>query len=144
MQGEVVVNHQVVYLKEIGTSQLMGLICDGRASATCCYDYPTESSNGMEPNGIGSWIYPDGSYVQHTSDGCDSVQGKPFQVNRTSTTISLFRKKECLPFLKGIYRCVVPLNVSDADNLTHYVGIYERKECKITMLSKECVHFFIL
>ena len=129
LNGSAVVNHQLVYFDEIGFEQLTGLICDGHASEICCHDDHSMSSERSLPNGIGSWLYPSGSYVQRACDNdCDSVQTDTFQLKRTPNTTSLYRNKRngVAGFMSGIYRCVVPLNLSDeSEVLIHYVGIYE-------------------
>ncbi len=123
-------NHQLVYFDEIGYDQLTGLICDGHASEICCYnDHPVsnEGRNGDQPNGVGSWVYPDGSYVRHACDGCFGIQSDSFQLQRKANTTTLYRNKGVTQFMSGIYRCDVPLNISDKSQLlTQYVGIYEK------------------
>lgn len=128
----IVVNHDLVYFDEIGVNMSTGLICSGVASDICCGDdnpVGDGGEDGREPNGLGSWVYPDGSYVRYDCNSCIGVEEDTFQVHRTeNTTILSLNKDASMRQLNGIYTCDIPLNTSaeDVNVLTQYVGIYER------------------
>ena len=150
LNGRAVLNHQLVYFDEIGYDQSDGLVCDGHASKICCRDdHPTSRGgrNGVQSNGVGSWIYPDGSYVRYPcNDSCDDVQKDTFELQRTPNTIILYRNKgpEVAGLLSGIYRCIVPLSImsDESENLTQYIGIYEKGKgiCMCIVCSYVCSH----
>lgn len=133
LNGTPIVNHDLVYFDEIGFDPATGLICSGLASGICCEDYDPVSSGGIEgsePNGIGSWVYPNGSYVRRNCTGCSNVESDPFQIFRTVNTTILYRNDPNNLPMAGIYRCKTPLNTSFegvVDNaLIQFVGIYKR------------------
>lgn len=137
MNGKKIVDHDLVYFDEIGFNQSTGLVCDGLASDICCQDVdPIKGGgkNGSQPNGIGSWIAPDNTYIRRDCQGCVNVDMDTFQVHRTRNTTILYRNVNPMELERGIYRCQIPLslsvNASDQEILTQHVGIYERGQGK--------------
>lgn len=130
LNGEPVNNHQLLYFDEIGFNQSTGLVCSGLASDVCCYDQHQVSAGGVagsQPNGVGSWVYPNGQYVRFNCSECvEMVEEEEFLLHRTSNTTILYRNENVMAMSSGIYRCEIPLNISDGMMpLTQYVGIYE-------------------
>lgn len=130
MNGRRVINHDLLYFDQIGYNRSSGLVCDGLASDICCQDSDPlgeGSRNGSQPNGIGSWIAPDNTYVRHYCQGCVGVAMDTFQVHRTENSTILFRNKDPKERIPGIYRCEIPLslNMTDEKPLIQHVGIYE-------------------
>ena len=125
-----------MYFDEIGYNQSSGLICDGTASGICCEDYDSlpegSGENGSQPNGIGSWITPDSTYVRYDCQGCVDVLNDTFQVYRTDNSTILYRNKNPKQRVEGIYRCEIPLstNITEEEPLVQYVGIFERGQGK--------------
>lgn len=125
-------NHDLIYFDEIGLNFINGVICSGVVSDICCTDFDPLSENakrGIEPNGNGSWIYPNDLYVKRDCTGCTGVELDSFRLQRTSNSTILFRNENTTLHSPGIYRCEVPLNTSDPRIL--YVGIFERGEGKL-------------
>ena len=135
LNDQPVANHQLLYFDEIGYNQSTGIVCSGRASDVCCYDYNTLSEgeqDGSDANGVGSWVDPSGAYVRYNCTGCEDLEQDNFQIHRTRNATVMFQNEEAVTRSSGIYRCEIPLNISsDGMPLTQYVGIYERGTGKL-------------
>lgn len=125
-----------MYFDDIGFNQTHGVVCSGLASDVCCYNYSPLTpggEDGSEANGVGSWVYPDGSYVRYNCSGCADVEEDNFQIVRTRNTTILYQNENTMEMMNGIYRCEIPLNISESQDfkpLVQYVGIYERGKGK--------------
>ena len=130
MNGRFIADHSLLYFDEIGLDYTSGLVCSGLASDVCCRDYDpltAAGKNGSKPNGIGSWLYPDGSYVRLDCGDCTDAKSDPYLVHRTENSTILYRNELVSEYSSGIYRCQIPLNISTDEPLTQHVGIYKRR-----------------
>lgn len=145
LNGRSVVNHGLLYFDEIGFNHSSGLVCSGVASDVCCYDYnpiTVGGKNGSEPNGVGSWFYPDSSYVRHDCNGCVGVEMDSFQVHRTKNSTDLYQNRNAAWKLPGIYKCEIPLNITNSlEHLTQYIGIYERGQGNLAINQLICYYY---
>ena len=123
-------NHDLVYFEDIGTNDTAGIVCIGLISDTCCSDFEdplTEKEKiGVEPNGNGSWIYPDGKFVRRECKSCVGITSDTFSVFRTDNATILYRNQNATQNISGIYRCEVPLAITIPH--TYYVGIVDKSK----------------
>ena len=87
------------------------------AIGQCCSHNPyftPDAQNGSSPSGIGSWRYPNGSYVRLT------LAGDSYGISRKPGQVNLHRQSS--PRVEGVWRCEVP--GAGGETNTTYVGIF--------------------
>ena len=87
------------------------------AIGQCCSNNPHFSADaqlGISPSGIGSWHYPNGSYVRLT------LAGDSYGISRQPGQVNLHRQNPSTA--EGVWRCEVP-GVGGIND-TYYIGIY--------------------
>ena len=118
----------------------VGLSCNTTYDG-CCSDSAGVNNRqiiairkGIQPSGIGSWLYPSiplYPYVRRQVDG----PGHNYGIRRQESAVYLFRNREetysgasALSVHDGIWRCVIP--DSRGQKQTKYIGIYSNRTNK--------------
>ena len=113
VDGIYVANHGLISLNDIPLGSAIPCLAIGQ----CCSNnlhFSADAQDGISPSGIGSWRYPNGSYVRLT------LAGDSYGISRQPGRVSLHRQNPST--VEGVWRCEVPRAVGAND--TAYVGIY--------------------
>ena len=89
------------------------------STTQCCSISPQltlSARMGLAPSGIGSWRYPNGSYVLL------GLAGHSYGITRQIGQVVLHRQGQHM--VEGIWRCEVPNE--EGENVTLYVGFYHQ------------------
>lgn len=106
-------NHGMISVNDLAIGGDLSCITIGQ----CCSLFPRLSEDarlGIAPSGIGSWLYPNGSYVRL------SLSGDSYGIVRDRGEVNLYRQSSRVA--EGVWRCVVP-GVYGAFETIH-IGIY--------------------
>ena len=90
------------------------------ANHQCCTLDPHLSEQaqlGQAPSGVGSWRYPNGSYVRL------ALAGDSYGITRQQGRVNLHRQRSLTT--EGLWRCEVPMTGTDYNEIIH-VGLYSQ------------------
>ena len=109
----IIPDHGMIMVDDLAIGDELSCI----AISQCCSLFPRlpeEARLGTSPSGIGSWLYPNGSYVLPT------ISDDSYGIVRHHGQVSLHRQSSGTA--EGIWRCVVPGIHGGLD--TVHIGIY--------------------
>lgn len=113
INGNIVPDHAMIQLDNFGTGSEIPCFANGQ----CCSIYPQLSPGaqlGASPSGIGSWRYPNGSYVRLL------LAGDSYGITRETGQVNLHRQSSLTA--EGMWRCEVP-GLDGTMDTVHF-GIY--------------------
>lgn len=109
----IIPDHGMIVVDDLAIGEELSCI----AISQCCSLFPRLSEDarvGLSPSGIGSWLYPNGSYVLPT------ISDNSYGIVRHHGKVNLHRQGSHTA--EGIWRCVVPGSHGSLD-MAH-IGVY--------------------
>ena len=116
-------NNSIVTLEDIGERE-DSLHCITDITYSCRPPYTDNNNN----NAIGNWFFPNGTRVPSSRTQWDAHRTRDWRV------VHLHRRRGGV---EGIYRCVIPVPQSDAEDVTQtiYIGVYAANTGKTPLIN---------
>ena len=123
LNGTIYQNNSIVTLEDIGERE-DSLLCITDIT-DCCRPPYTDNNNN---NAIGNWFFPNETRVPGGGRQWD------FHRTRGWRAVRLLRRRGGE---EGIYRCVIPVPQSDAEDVTQtiYIGVYTANTGKTSLIN---------